>query len=93
MGTIRISTRREDKWAKIYISDTGCGIPEEIRHKIFDLFFTTKEPGKGTGQGLAISHSVVVEKHKGTIALESREGKGTTFIVSLPLVSEPEQKE
>ena len=93
MGTIRISTRREDNWAKIYISDTGSGIPEEIRHKIFDLFFTTKEPGKGTGQGLAISHSVVVEKHKGTITLESQEGKGTTFIVSLPLVSEPEQKE
>ena len=93
MGTIRISTRREDNWAKIYISDTGSGIPEEIRHKIFDLFFTTKEPGKGTGQGLAISHSVIVEKHKGTITLESREGKGTTFIISLPLVSEPEQNE
>jgi len=92
-GTIRISTRREDNWAKIYISDTGSGIPEEIRHKIFDLFFTTKEPGKGTGQGLAISHSVIVEKHKGTIILESREGKGTTFIISLPLASEPEQKE
>ena len=93
MGTIRISTRREDNWAKIYISDTGSGIPENIQHKIFDLFFTTKEPGKGTGQGLAISHSVIVEKHKGTIILESREGKGTTFTISLPLVSEPEQKE
>ena len=84
-GTIRIRTRREDNWAKIYISDTGSGIPEEIRHKIFDLFFTTKEPGKGTGQGLAISHSVIVEKHRGAIAVESSEGKGTTFIISLPL--------
>ena len=93
MGTIRISTRREDNWAKIYISDTGSGIPQEIRHKIFDLFFTTKDPGKGTGQGLAISHSVIVEKHKGTITLESKEGKGTTFIISLPLTSEPEQKD
>jgi PAS domain S-box-containing protein len=93
MGTIRISTRREDNWAKIYISDTGSGIPEEIRHKIFDLFFTTKEPGKGTGQGLAISHSVIVEKHKGTITLEIQEGKGTTFIISLPLEAEPEQNE
>ena len=91
MGTIRIRTRREANWAKIYISDTGSGIPEEIRAKIFDLFFTTKEPGKGTGQGLAISHSVIVEKHKGTITLESQEGKGTTFIISLPLVAEPEQ--
>ena len=93
MGTIRISTRREDNWAKIYISDTGSGIPQEIRHKIFDLFFTTKDPGKGTGQGLAISHSVIVEKHKGTITLESHEGKGTTFVISLPLSSEPEQNE
>jgi len=93
MGTIRIRTRREDNWAKIYISDTGSGIPQDIRHKIFDLFFTTKEPGKGTGQGLAISHSVIVEKHKGTISLESQEGKGTTFIISLPLVSEPKQNE
>jgi len=91
MGKIRIRTRREANWAIIYISDTGSGIPEEIRLKIFDLFFTTKEPGKGTGQGLAISHSVIVEKHKGTITLESQEGKGTTFIISLPLVAEPEQ--
>ena len=93
LGTIRITTRREKNWAKIYINDTGAGIPEEVRHKIFDLFFTTKEPGKGTGQGLAISHSVIVEKHKGTITLESLEGKGTTFIISLPLASEPEQNE
>ncbi len=93
MGTIHIRTRREDNWAKIYISDTGSGIPQDIRHKIFDLFFTTKEPGKGTGQGLAISHSVIVEKHTGTISLESQEGKGTTFIISLPLVSEPKQNE
>ena len=87
LGMIRITTRREDNWAKIYINDTGSGVPEEIRHKIFDLFFTTKEPGKGTGQGLAISHSVIVEKHKGTITLESSEGKGTTFIIGLPLAN------
>ena len=93
MGTIRIRTRHEDNWARIYISDTGSGIPQEIRPKIFDLFFTTKEPGKGTGQGLAISHSVIVEKHKGTLTLESEEGKGTTFIISLPLVSELEQED
>ncbi|MGD9290773.1 MAG: ATP-binding protein [Desulfobacterales bacterium] len=93
VGRISIETRREGNWAKIYISDTGAGIPQEIRHKIFDLFFTTKDPGKGTGQGLAISHSVIVEKHKGKIEMESQEGKGTTFIISLPLSSESEQNE
>ncbi|NNL77339.1 MAG: PAS domain S-box protein [Desulfobacterales bacterium] len=92
-GTIRISTHHERGWAKIHISDTGVGIPEEIRHKIFDLFFTTKEPGKGTGQGLAISHSVIVDKHNGTLDLEIQEGKGTTFIIGLPLGADQEQNE
>ncbi len=93
MGTIRVSTRHAGNWAKICVSDTGTGIPEKIRPKIFDLFFTTKAPGKGTGQGLAISHSVIVEKHKGKITLESQEGKGTTFIISLPLIADQEQNE
>jgi PAS domain S-box-containing protein len=92
-GIIRIRTYHEENWVKIRISDTGAGIPQEIRHKIFDLFFTTKEPGKGTGQGLAISHSVIVEKHKGTLDLESQEGKGTTFIIGLPLGTEPVENE
>jgi PAS domain S-box-containing protein len=92
-GTINIRTDHKDNWAKIRISDTGAGIPEEIRHKIFDLFFTTKGPGKGSGQGLAISHSVVVDKHKGTLDLETEEGKGTTFIIGLPLGAEPEENE
>jgi signal transduction histidine kinase len=92
-GIIRISTSHEDSWAKIRISDNGAGIPEDIRHKIFDLFFTTKGPGKGSGQGLAISHSVIVEKHKGTLDLESQEGQGTTFIIGLPLGAEPNDNE
>jgi PAS domain S-box-containing protein len=92
-GIIRIRTYHEDNWVKIRISDTGAGIPQEIRHKIFDLFFTTKEPGKGTGQGLAISHSVIVEKHKGTLDIESQEGNGTTFIIGLPLGTEPVENE
>jgi len=92
-GKIRISTCREGDWAKIRISDTGAGIPEKIQHKIFDLFFTTKEAGKGSGQGLAICHSVIVEKHKGTIDLESQEGKGTTFTIGLPLGDDPQKNE
>jgi PAS domain S-box-containing protein len=92
-GTIHIRTYRKDNWAKIRISDTGAGIPEDIRHKIFDLFFTTKGPGKGSGQGLSISHSVIVEKHKGTLDLESQVGKGTTFIIALPMEADPDEDE
>jgi signal transduction histidine kinase len=84
-GTITITTRRVEGWAEVRITDSGTGIPEDIRRKIFDPFFTTKEVGKGTGQGLAIAHSVVVDKHQGTIAIESEMGRGTTFIVRLPL--------
>ena len=92
-GEIHIRTVHEKEQAKIYITDTGGGIPEEIRHKIFDLFFTTKQPGKGTGQGLAISHSVIVEKHKGSLTLETHNDKGTTFIIGLPMKPEPADNE
>jgi PAS domain S-box-containing protein len=84
-GTISIATRSVGGWAEVRITDSGTGIPEEIRRKIFDPFFTTKEVGKGTGQGLAIAHSVIVDKHHGTIAIESEVGQGSTFIVRLPL--------
>ena len=84
-GTITVRTRRDGDWAEIRISDTGTGIPEEFRSRIFDPFFTTKEVGKGTGQGLAISHNVIVEKHKGTLGFETEVGKGTTFIIRLPM--------
>ena len=92
-GTIHIRTYHRDNWAKIRISDTGAGIPDDIRHKIFDLFFTTKGPGKGSGQGLSICHSVIVEKHKGTLDLESQVGKGTTFIIGLPMEADPDEDE
>lgn len=84
-GLITISTRHVGEWVEIRVADTGTGIPENIRHRIFDPFFTTKEVGRGTGQGLAIARSVVVDKHRGTIAFDSQVGKGTTFIVRLPL--------
>ncbi len=84
-GTIRITTGHDDSYAEIRISDTGTGIPHEIRSKIFDPFFTTKEVGKGTGQGLAISHKIVVNKHGGTIGFETEMGRGTTMIVRIPL--------
>jgi signal transduction histidine kinase len=84
-GTIKVSTRQDGPWVEIEVSDTGTGIPEHIRHRIFDPFFTTKEPGKGTGQGLAIAHSVVAGKHGGQLTFESTVGKGTTFIIRLPV--------
>jgi signal transduction histidine kinase len=85
VGTIRIRTSREDNLARIDIADSGCGIPEAIRHRVFDPFFTTMEVGKGTGQGLAIARSVVVTKHGGTLTFESEVGKGTTFTIRLPM--------
>ena len=85
-GKITITTANiANKWAEIRISDTGTGIPSQARSRIFDPFFTTKEVGKGTGQGLAISHNVIVEKHKGQLSFETEMGKGTTFIIRLPL--------
>jgi PAS domain S-box-containing protein len=84
-GTITITTHAEHAQAVIRIRDTGAGIPEHLQTRIFDHFFTTKEVGKGTGQGLAISHSVVHEKHGGYIRCESRPGVGTTFGIHLPL--------
>ena len=87
MGTIRIKTSREDAHARIDITDSGCGIPEAIRHRVFEPFFTTREVGKGTGQGLAIARSVVVTKHGGTLTFASEVGKGTTFTIRLPIDS------
>jgi signal transduction histidine kinase len=82
-GRITIRTRRDGAWAEVRICDTGTGIPEAVRGRIFTPFFTTKEIGRGTGQGLAIAHTVVVTKHGGTLSFETEEGSGTTFIVRL----------
>jgi two-component system, NtrC family, sensor kinase len=85
LGQISISTTKLENEVEIKISDTGKGIPDEIREKVFDPFFTTKGVGKGTGQGLAIARSAVTDKHNGTIKCESEVGKGTTFTICLPL--------
>jgi signal transduction histidine kinase len=84
-GKITIRTYAKKNWVEISISDTGTGIPETVKSKVFDPFFTTKEPGKGTGQGLAISRSIVEDRHHGKISIETCEGKGTTFIIGLPV--------
>jgi|GEM_PF-654587 len=87
-GKITLSTRALKDNVELRLHDTGAGMPEEVRLRIFNPFFTTKKVGKGTGQGLAISHDVVVEKHQGTILVESTPGEGTTFIITLPLQEE-----
>jgi signal transduction histidine kinase len=84
-GVIRISTRKEAEEVVIQVEDNGAGIPEAIRQRIFEPFFTTKPIGKGTGQGLAIAHSVIVDKHKGRLNLDSEVGRGTRFTIALPL--------
>ncbi len=83
-GTITISTTHADGIVEIRVRDTGTGIPEHVRSRIFDPFFTTKSVGKGTGQGLAIVHNVVVERHKGTVAFETELGHGSVFILRVP---------
>lgn len=92
-GLIRVRTALEEGAVVISIADTGGGIPEGIRSKIFAPFFTTKESGRGTGQGLAIARSVVVDKHRGTLTFTSEVGKGTTFFIRLPLGKEAKPEE
>ncbi len=84
-GTITISTEKIGNGVELRIHDTGAGMPEKVQLRIFDPFYTTKRVGKGTGQGLTISHDVIVEKHHGTIDVESEMGKGSCFIIRLPL--------
>ena len=83
-GRILIRTEAQGSQVLITIADNGTGIPESIRDRIFDPFFTTKEVGRGTGQGLAISRAVV-ERHKGSLTFQTEVGKGTSFLISLPV--------
>lgn len=85
LGKITVRTKYNYPWAEIRVEDTGTGISEENRSKVFDLFFTTKEVGQGTGQGLSIVHSIVVDKHGGAIDFDTKENVGTTFIIRLPV--------
>lgn len=83
-GEVTISTRAESHSVSVTIGDTGCGIAPEELPKIFDPFFTTKPVGEGTGLGLSITYGIV-ERHSGTIGVESILGSGTKFCVSLPI--------
>ena len=86
-GRITVSTKRIDDTVELRVSDTGTGIPDDVRSRIFEPFFTTKSVGRGTGQGLPLAHAVIVKKHGGEILFDTELGKGTTFIVRLPLTT------
>lgn len=86
-GRIGVRTRLSRDAVIIEVSDTGGGIPSEIQERIFEPFFTTKQVGQGTGQGLALSRAVVVDRHHGSLTFRSELGVGTTFTVTLPLHS------
>jgi two-component system NtrC family sensor kinase len=76
----------------VRISDTGNGIPDDVRSKIFDPFFTTKDVGKGSGQGLPLARGIVQEGHGGSLAVESVLGQGTTFAVRIPTAGLPQDE-
>jgi PAS domain S-box-containing protein len=84
-GRIDITTRTTSQWAEVTVADNGCGITPENLEKIFDPFFTTKAVGRGTGQGLAITRSIVRDKHGGHLDVETEAGTGTRFVVRLPI--------
>lgn len=85
LGRIGIKVEKAGDMVSVEVSDSGCGIPKRLQEKVFEPFFTTKAVGKGTGQGLSIVYSVIVEKHKGKVELSSIEGEGTRFRLMLPL--------
>lgn len=84
-GLIRVTTARNGDNAEITVADNGPGIPDDKVDRVFDLFFTTKAPGVGTGQGLAICRSIVETKHGGRLSVQSTVGAGTAFTISLPM--------
>jgi signal transduction histidine kinase len=84
-GSIHVRTHQDGDTVVIAVSDTGGGIPEHLQDSIYDPFFTTKAVGSGTGQGLAIARTIVVDRHHGGLWFESRAGVGTTFFIRLPI--------
>ncbi len=87
-GRLTLNVRQRNGQAKILVSDTGIGIPQENLGKIFDAFFTTKKEVSGVGLGLSVTYGIV-QQHNGSISVTSTAGKGTTFTIELPLAKEP----
>ena len=85
LGKITVTSRVEGSDVVFEFGDDGCGISEENKTRVFDQFFTTKEVGRGTGQGLSIARRIIVDAHKGSLSLTSEVGVGTTFAVRIPI--------
>ena len=82
--TVRVATQQAGGQVEIRVSDNGTGIPAAVQAKIFQPFFTTKPTGEGTGLGLSLSYDIITKAHGGTLTVESQEGQGTTFLITLP---------
>jgi signal transduction histidine kinase len=83
--TISVATHKQNGKLTITVKDNGTGIPENIKDKVFQPFFTTKAAGTGTGLGLSISYDIITKEHGGEIRAESREGEGAEFVILLPV--------
>jgi signal transduction histidine kinase len=86
--TVTVSTKKESDKFIVSVEDNGNGIPDSVKKKIFQPFFTTKPTGQGTGLGLSMSHDIVTKGHGGVLKVASKEGEGTTFTVALPIIKE-----
>jgi len=82
---IRIRTASADDMVRVEVTDNGPGMPDSVRKRIFEPFFTTKEVGTGTGLGLSVSYFIVTKNHGGQMEVSARAGKGTRFIIKLPV--------
>jgi signal transduction histidine kinase len=88
-GTLRVRLAEDSRWALLSVSDEGEGIPEDIRSKIFNLYFTTKK--EGSGIGLAMTYRII-QLHNGQVDVESHIGQGTTFTLKIPVANPSEAK-
>ncbi|HSK13653.1 MAG TPA: ATP-binding protein, partial [Phnomibacter sp.] len=84
-AALKVSTHLSGRQVQIRVSDNGTGIPEAVKPKIFQPFFTTKPAGEGTGLGLSLSYDIITQVHGGRLDVGSTEGQGTTFTITLPL--------
>lgn len=82
--TVCVSTKKDGDSVVIAIKDNGTGMPQHVKEKVFQPFFTTKPAGEGTGLGLSLCYDIITKRHGGKVMVESREGEGTEFIVQLP---------